>query len=145
MHEAIVDGKDKLYRERNVVHDEKAQALCPAAPFPGARTRSAGDIQRRPCGHHLVYLCGGVRVMEMGSPDPDETLDLSGVPCPHKTERALVKLEIMEPGEVLEIIIDAGEPVEKIAQSLVEGGHGLIAKSEQGDKWRMVVRRVQDG
>lgn len=83
--------------------------------------------------------------LEGANVKPDETLDLSGVPCPRKTERALVKLEIMEPWSVLEIIIDAGEPVEKIAQSLVEEGHELIAKTRRSDKWELVVRRTRDG
>ena len=45
------------------------------------------------------------------TPEPDERLDLRGVRCPHNTGRALLALELMDEGEVLEILIDDGEPL----------------------------------
>jgi tRNA 2-thiouridine synthesizing protein A len=49
---------------------------------------------------------------------PDEILDLKGVPCPQNTAKAMVKLSGMDPGEILEIIVDDGEPRENVPASL---------------------------
>ena len=56
---------------------------------------------------------------------PDETLDLSGVPCPQNTARALLTLEWMDPGEILEVTVDDGEPKENVPPGLEAEGHTI--------------------
>ncbi|MHB9155930.1 MAG: sulfurtransferase TusA family protein [Endomicrobiales bacterium] len=70
----------------------------------------------------------------------DEYLDLSGVPCPQNSARALLKLETMAPGQVLELIIDDGEPYANVPPSLEEEGHTLLSKEKTDARWRLRVR-----
>lgn len=49
---------------------------------------------------------------------PDETLDLRGIPCPLNFVRTKLKLQRMSVGELLEVWLDAGEPVEQVPDSL---------------------------
>ncbi len=72
---------------------------------------------------------------------PDETLDLSGVPCPQNSARAILTLEWMEPGQVLHVIVDDGEPHENVPPSLREEGHAIIGEDRQGDSWILLVKR----
>jgi tRNA 2-thiouridine synthesizing protein A len=51
------------------------------------------------------------------------TLDLTGVLCPMNWVRARLALERMEPGERLELVLDAGEPIESVPRSAREEGH----------------------
>jgi TusA-related sulfurtransferase len=50
-------------------------------------------------------------------------LDQRGIPCPLNYVRAKLRLERMAPGEVLELWLDAGEPLEQVPKSLTMAGH----------------------
>ncbi len=53
---------------------------------------------------------------------PDETLDLRGTPCPLNFVRTKLKLQRMPTGDLLEVWLDAGEPVEQVPDSLRSEG-----------------------
>ena len=64
---------------------------------------------------------------------PDETLDLRGTPCPLNFVRTKLKLQRMPAGELLEVWLDAGEPVEQVPDSLRSEGfviEKLVASAE---------------
>jgi tRNA 2-thiouridine synthesizing protein A len=73
---------------------------------------------------------------------PDETLDLKGIPCPQNSARALLKLEGMEGGSMLEIIVDDGEPIKNVPFSLEDEGHEIINKVKTDKIWKILVRKV---
>ncbi|MFM8007316.1 MAG: sulfurtransferase TusA family protein, partial [Dolichospermum sp.] len=45
---------------------------------------------------------------------PDAQLDLRGTPCPINFVRTKLYLEKMPPGGLLEVWLDAGEPIEQV-------------------------------
>jgi len=51
------------------------------------------------------------------------TLDLTGVPCPMNWVRTRLALEQLAAGERLEVVLDAGEPLESVPRSAREDGH----------------------
>jgi tRNA 2-thiouridine synthesizing protein A len=51
------------------------------------------------------------------------TLDLTGVLCPMNWVRARLELERMQPGERLELVLDAGEALDSVPRSAREEGH----------------------
>ena len=57
---------------------------------------------------------------------PVETLKLHGVKCPFNYVKAKLYLEEMEIGEVLEAIVDEGEPSEHVPKSLKEDGQKIL-------------------
>jgi len=63
---------------------------------------------------------------------PTANLDLRGVVCPLNFVKTKLKLEEMSRGDILEIIIDAGEPMANVPRSIKEEGHKII-KVEKGD------------
>lgn len=75
------------------------------------------------------------------APEADERLDLSGVPCPHNTAQAAMKLLLMDEGELLEIIIDDGEPKKNVPFSLEFEGHEIVRMEQIDSQWRLLVRR----
>jgi TusA-related sulfurtransferase len=52
-------------------------------------------------------------------------LDLRGTPCPINFVRTKIKLEQMEAGELLEVWLDAGEPIEQVPDSLKMAGYTI--------------------
>jgi tRNA 2-thiouridine synthesizing protein A len=63
------------------------------------------------------------------------TLDLTGVLCPMNWVRARLELERMRPGERLELVLDAGEPLDSVPRSAREEGHEV---SVDGDRVTIV-------
>jgi TusA-related sulfurtransferase len=52
-------------------------------------------------------------------------LDLRGTPCPINFVRTTMKLEQMAAGDVLEVWLDAGEPIEQVPDSLKMAGYTI--------------------
>ena len=52
-------------------------------------------------------------------------LDLTGVPCPMNWVRTRLALEEMGAGEELEVVLDAGEPLDSVPRSAREDGHAV--------------------
>ncbi|NET13222.1 MAG: sulfurtransferase TusA family protein, partial [Okeania sp. SIO1H6] len=45
---------------------------------------------------------------------PDAQIDLRGTPCPINFVKTKLHLEKMMPGEILEVWLDQGEPIEQV-------------------------------
>ncbi|MCC6502491.1 MAG: sulfurtransferase TusA family protein [Deltaproteobacteria bacterium] len=71
----------------------------------------------------------------------DSTLDLRGVMCPINFVKTKLKLESMEPGEVLEVILDSGDPIQNVPKSIKEEGHKIVEVKKEGDFFRIKVQR----
>lgn len=69
-------------------------------------------------------------------------LDLRGVVCPTNFVKTKLKLEEMNPGEVLEIIIDAGEPIANVPRSIKEEGHKIIKVEKVDRHFRLFIEKV---
>ncbi len=55
-----------------------------------------------------------------------QTLDLRGVSCPTNFIKVKLALEMFEPGEIVEILLDEGEPAKNVPRSLTAEGHRLL-------------------
>lgn len=69
------------------------------------------------------------------------TLDLRGTPCPINFVRTKLKLEQMPLGELLEVWLDAGEPIEQVPQSLTVEGYTIEKIQENDGFFVLHVRR----
>ena len=70
-----------------------------------------------------------------------ECLDLTGVPCPMNSARALVKLASMSKDSRLEIIVDDGEPVVNVPLSLEDEGYHILFRQSKGKQWLLRVQK----
>ncbi len=73
---------------------------------------------------------------------PVKTLDLRGVMCPINYVKTKLKLEMMEPGEVLEVWLDAGEPIKNVPQSLRNDGQNVISEVPAESYYKVTVEKV---
>jgi tRNA 2-thiouridine synthesizing protein A len=77
-------------------------------------------------------------------PAADETLDLTDVACPHNSSQAIMRLEWMDPGELLQLVIDDGEAYQNVPVTLKQEGHEVLDIRRTGDQWTLLVRRGPD-
>lgn len=75
------------------------------------------------------------------STPPSDHLDLRGTPCPINFVRTKLQLDKMAPGTVLEVWLDAGEPVEQVPDSLTMEGYLVEALEDRTDYFTLYVRR----
>lgn len=61
------------------------------------------------------------------SRNPDYFLDISQEVCPITFVRTKLLLERMAPGEVVEIRLAGGEPLDNVPRSAAELGHAILA------------------
>ncbi len=74
-------------------------------------------------------------------PEPTETLDLTGVPCPKNAARTLLVLMRMDEGDVLKIFIDDGEPISLVPESIEDEGHTIEHREQLPDsRWVLWIR-----
>ena len=67
-------------------------------------------------------------------------LDLRGTPCPMNFIRSKLQLEKMSTGELLEIWLDGGEPIEQVPNSLMMEGYTIEKTKEQENFFTLLVR-----
>lgn len=68
-------------------------------------------------------------------------LDLRGVVCPMNFVKTKLKLEELQPGEKLEVLLDEGEPIENVPRSVKDEGHKVLSLEREGDHYRVVIEK----
>ncbi len=68
-------------------------------------------------------------------------LDLRGVKCPLNWAHAKVRLERMEPGEMLELLIDDPRGARDIPRAAEAEGHAVIEVSVTDSAWRLKIEK----
>jgi sulfite reductase (ferredoxin) len=70
-------------------------------------------------------------------------IDLRAVVCPLNFVKAKLALEKVEVGQVLEVLLDAGEPVRNVPASFVQQGQDVIETKQIQDYFAVRVRRTK--
>jgi tRNA 2-thiouridine synthesizing protein A len=73
----------------------------------------------------------------------DQELNLKGEVCPYTFVKTKLALEMMEPGQVLQVIVDHLPAVENVPRSVTNEGHEILNVSQVNDTdWEIVVRKA---
>lgn len=78
----------------------------------------------------------------MKTKKPDALLDLRGVVCPINFVKTKLKLEEMGKGQILEIVIDPGEPMANVPRSIKEEGHRIIKVEKIDNHFRLLIEKM---
>ena len=73
--------------------------------------------------------------------DNEHVIDLRGVECPLNFVKAKLALEKIDLGQVLEVLLDAGEPVANVPASFTEQGQEVLNVAKDGEHFRVKVRK----
>ena len=70
-------------------------------------------------------------------------LDLSGVGCPINYVKTKLKLEELDAGQLLEVILDEGEPIRNVPDSLKNDGQKILSQDKIDDHhYRVLIEKV---
>jgi len=68
-------------------------------------------------------------------------LDLRGVICPMNFVKTKLKLEELAAGELLEVLLDEGEPIRNVPRSAQEEGHNVLEVERLGSHYRVLIKK----
>ena len=75
----------------------------------------------------------------------DEVIDITDVKCPITFVKTKVALEELDEGQILQVHLNDGEPVQNVPRSIKEEGHEVLELSENGDgTYELFIRKVGD-
>ena len=69
-----------------------------------------------------------------------KTLDITGEQCPMTFVKTKVALHELSQGDVLEVLLSAGEPLENVPRSVQESGYKVLSVEQaEGNIYKMTV------
>ncbi len=68
-------------------------------------------------------------------------IDLRGVCCPTNFVKAKLELELVEPGVVVEFLLDEGEPIKNVPKSLKAEGHRLLSLEKANGYYILILEK----
>jgi TusA-related sulfurtransferase len=72
----------------------------------------------------------------------DKSIDIRGEVCPYTYVKSKLALEGMEPGQVLQIIVDHKPAVENVPRSMENEGHEVMEVTQiNNSAYKIVVRK----
>ena len=71
----------------------------------------------------------------------DSRLDISADVCPITFVKTKLQLEQMKKGEILEVILNPGEPIKNVPRSIKDEGHKIILAEKHGEKYRLLIEK----
>jgi tRNA 2-thiouridine synthesizing protein A len=72
---------------------------------------------------------------------PDQTIDITGEVCPMTFVRTKLKLERMQPGEVLHVRLRGDEPLRNVPRAARDEGHIIMRIVPAGNDHIVTIRR----
>lgn len=73
----------------------------------------------------------------------DAELDLRGVICPYNFVKTKLKLETMQRGQILSVLLDDGDPIRNVPRSVENEGHTVLARERVDQAYRLLIRREE--
>ena len=75
----------------------------------------------------------------------DVELDLRGIICPYNFVKTKLKLETMDPGQSLAVILDDGDPSKNVPRSVSDDGHSVLLQEPWAQAHRVIIQKRLDG
>lgn len=67
--------------------------------------------------------------------------DFRGVACPMNFVKTKMELSKLNQRDILEILLDDGEPIENVPGSVKSEGHKILEQEKIGDYWKVVIEK----
>ena len=72
---------------------------------------------------------------------PDVKKDFRGVMCPMNFVKTKIALTPMQSGQILEILLDDGAPIENVPGSVKNEGHTILSTEKVENYWKVLIRK----
>ena len=75
----------------------------------------------------------------------DDTVDITDVNCPVTFVKTKVALEELDEGQILQVHLNDGEPVQNVPRSIKDEGHQILKLEDNEDgTYTLFVKKVGD-
>lgn len=75
----------------------------------------------------------------------DDTVDITDVVCPVTFVKTKVALEELDDGQILQVHLNDGEPMQNVPRSVKDEGHKILKLTDNGDgTYELYVKKVGD-
>jgi sulfite reductase (ferredoxin) len=81
-------------------------------------------------------------VPEENNGDVDVSLDLRGVKCPINYVKAKIRMEMMQVGQTIQILLDDGEPIQNVPKSLADDGQEILKQEQLENYYELLVKKA---
>jgi tRNA 2-thiouridine synthesizing protein A len=71
----------------------------------------------------------------------DNQIDITKEICPMTYVKTKLKLETMSSGQVLEVILREGEPLNNVPKSIQAEGHKILDVRQDGEFYKLLIER----
>lgn len=71
----------------------------------------------------------------------DTRIDITQEICPMTYVKTKLKLETMSSGQVLEVVLRKGEPLNNVPKSIMAEGHKILDISQDGEFYKLLIER----
>ncbi len=73
--------------------------------------------------------------------DPGQTIDITGEVCPMTFVRTKLRLERLQPGEILSVRLRGEEPLRNVPKAASDEGHVILGIVTDGNDHIVTIRR----
>jgi sulfite reductase (ferredoxin) len=67
--------------------------------------------------------------------------DFRGVPCPLNFVKTKIELATLKSGDLLEVWLDDGQPIQNVPGSVRNEGHEIKSTIQEGDFWKVLIKK----
>lgn len=72
-----------------------------------------------------------------------DELDLRGVICPYNFVKTKLKLDMLEDGSQLVVLLDDGDPINNVPKSIMNEGHQVLKQEKIEAYHRIIIQKVE--
>ena len=133
------DSKEKS-AESNSKEEKSVSSVKSVGPKTGsknAKDKSAKSARQKDTSENEQKPSAG----EAGSISPDVKKDFRGVMCPMNFVKTKIALTPMQSGQILEILLDDGAPIENVPGSVKNEGHTILSTEKVENYWKVLIKK----
>ena len=139
----LADLLNNLYQNM----DDSLQFKLPAAQSPTDFTENTDSKEKSAESAKSVgqkNTSENEQKSSAGEPEaisPDVKKDFRGVMCPMNFVKTKIALTPMQSGQILEILLDDGAPIENVPGSVKNEGHTILSTEKVENYWKVLIKK----
>ena len=138
------DSKEKSAGQKN--RSENEEKSVSSVKSVGQRNRSEKEQKSVSSVKSVGQKIGSENEQKSsaGEPEaisPDVKKDFRGVMCPMNFVKTKIALTPMQSGQILEILLDEGAPIENVPGSVKNEGHTILSTEKVENYWKVLIRK----
>ncbi|MDR1451894.1 MAG: sulfurtransferase TusA family protein [Helicobacteraceae bacterium] len=137
----ILSAFGRLFINTGLIDPALAATLKGAADKEAAKLGEAAIALYGTMDNSLKFEAEKSGAIASGAQKNARFKDYRGVACPMNFVKTKMELSQMTSGDLLEIMLDDGAPIENVPRSVQNEGHTIEAQAREGAAWRVRIRK----